>query len=398
VFKTLQEPIPVPKPAQSPQFLEVPIPKASRRDPHIGDFGFRPIDLDTGLEISPKPSQMKENPEEHFSTEVVFKEKEQEAVSWKRPVLPTTSLFASSAQFQGKKSHASESEESFLSYALRGQEKEPSKSSEGGLQETENMRKGSSSQGSLSAQLPELPHFLNDLTTISGFAPLEYVLPAVADTWKLLSTFPFATLPLDPEPPTVVMKWIHREDAYYRGYLNSEQQYAGFGVLITRDSITEGQWTRGGLHGLGRRVTLDTILTGYWVENTLSGFGTCFDLRPKSLYSGDWNESQPEGIGCLSSPTQLYKGSFHAGRKSGQGRIITAELQYEGEFQEGEIAGFGRAVLKDGAQYVGLWVHGVPQGLGVHSTADRKLFYGDHKAGKGVSGLYLVKGEPMKAI
>ena len=388
VLKTLQDPSP-PKPSKSPQFLDIPLQQASHKEAQSGDFGFRPTDLDTGLLIPVRPAATSRKAEESRSEEG----KDLEAVSWKRPVLPVTSLFANQTS-QGKKSHASESEESFLSYALRGREKEPSEASERGAGSAQI----SSSQSASSQQLPEVPHFLNDLTAVSGFAPLQFVLTAVVETWKLLPLFPFAALPLEPEPPTVVMKWTQREDAFYRGYLNADQQLAGFGVLLTRDSITEGQWTNGELNGLGRRVTLNSILTGYWQENALCGFGTCFDLRAKSLYSGDWKDSQPSGLGYLSSATQLYQGSFLAGKKAGQGRITTPELQYEGEFQEGEISGFGRAVLKDGAQYVGLWTRGVPQGLGVHCTVDKKLFYGDHAGGKGVNGRYLVQGERMKAI
>lgn len=382
VLKTLQDSSP--KPSKSPQFLDIPLQQVSHREAQIGDFGFQPVDLDTGLQI-PGQTVPKTWKAEEVSSE--------EAVSWKRPVLPVTSLFANPLS-QGRKSHASESEESFLSYALRGREKEPSEASEGGAGSAH----VSSPRSASSQPLPEVPHFLNDLTPVSGFAPLQYVLAAVVETWKLLPLFPFAALPLEPEPPTVVMKWTQRDDAFYRGYLDADQLFAGFGVLLTRDSITEGQWTNGELNGLGRRVTLNSILTGYWEENALSGFGTCFDLRAKSLYSGDWRGSQPEGLGCLSSSTQLYQGSFQAGQKAGHGHITTAELEYEGEFQAGEISGFGRAVLKDGAQYVGLWTRGVPQGLGVHCTADRKLFYGDHAAGKGVNGRYLVQGERMKAI
>ena len=391
-LKSLVEVGASPKPVSTPQLIPLPVIKSRPKEVNSGDFGFRPIDLQSGLALSsPEPALPAQPILGTKKTETELDAEEIEAVSWKRPVLPAN-LFS---EQQRKKSTGSESEDSFVSYALRGREKESSQPAEPNPPVADFIPQASSASSPLP---PEFPHFLNNFSPISGFNPLHYLHPKLVEIWNVLPLFPFANLPLDPEPPTVVMKWIPREDAYYRGYIDSEQRFAGFGVLLTRDSVTEGQWTDGELNGMGRKVTINSILTGFWRDGSLYGFGTCLDLRMKTVYSGDWEQSEPEGIGCLSSATQLYMGGFRRGVKEGQGRMVTEEMEYEGEFQDGDISGFGKAMLRNGGQYVGTWIHGVPQGLGVHSTSDHRLFYGKHSGGKGVQGRYLIHGEAKSNV
>ena len=98
------------------------------------------------------------------------------------------------------------------------------------------------------------------------------------------------------------------------------------------------------------------VYTGDLDFGYMSGKGT-FQFRSGTLYSGEWQNNEMDGIGCLNVPEEgTYEGSFIDSQKNGQGTFIWNDgTVYVGAWKNDQMDGRGEYVSSDGVHYSGVF-------------------------------------------
>ena len=203
------------------------------------------------------------------------------------------------------------------------------------------------------------------------------------------------------------------EDLFYRGDLDLEGKFNGYGELYLKNGKKyEGKFTDGKLNGYGRLIDLFGIkcYEGRFKDNQLlDGKGKIIEIGEdgsKTVYEGDIKNMKKEGNGIEIKKDLTYMGQFSDDLKHGQGKITFNEGEiYEGDFYKGKITGYGKYLYKDKSQYVGQFLDGkmhgkgeitysngtkfignyvdnVREGYGEYYQASGKIFKGNYKKGK----------------
>lgn len=139
----------------------------------------------------------------------------------------------------------------------------------------------------------------------------------------------------------------------------------------------------------------DCVYDGEMVNCMRDGIGQAI-FSDGSLFDGCWRNDQPNGQGVLYSVVglEVYRGNFVGGQYGGFGcerntMVIQQDFsfddfttlasqwsKYSGDYVEGKWHGFGCLELINGEKYVGAFINGLPNGIGVFHTSNRECING----------------------
>ena len=204
------------------------------------------------------------------------------------------------------------------------------------------------------------------------------------------------------------------EDYFYRGELDLEGKFNGYGELYLRSGKKyEGKFKDGKLNDYGRLIDLFGIkcYEGYFKDNSLlDGKGKIIEIKEdgsKIVYEGDIKNMKREGNGIETKDDYTYMGPFRNDLKHGHGKVTfndgIASYEgdfnngkmtgkgiyqwknrdiYEGDFVDGKMHGKGKYKYFEGATYEGYFVNNLREGKGVYTKKDGRIYKGNYKAGK----------------
>ena len=152
----------------------------------------------------------------------------------------------------------------------------------------------------------------------------------------------------------------------------------GKGRLFLENSISEGTWVQGKLHGEGRKTTISEVYTGGWELGKRSGFG---ELKGKTTYKGQWENDQPHGKGVEFWPDgSEFEGTYYKGLRHGQGRFTWPDKSvYQGDFRCNCIEGYGGCTWSNGSSYLGMWKNNEMHGKGQFKWGDGRIYEGRYR-------------------
>ena len=212
----------------------------------------------------------------------------------------------------------------------------------------------------------------------------------------------------------LVTKYLNGEPCLYKGELNVNGKFNGYGELYFKNGKKyEGKFSNGKLNGYGRLIDLFGLICyeGIFKDNILmDGKGKILKIEEsgeKTVYEGDIKNMKKEGIGIEKNKNYTYVGSFSDDLKHGQGEINYNETDekykgeflngkltgigiyqwankctYEGEFLDGKMHGKGVYKWPDGEMYTGQYVNNVKEGYGEYVYKSGKRYKGQYKGGK----------------
>ena len=214
----------------------------------------------------------------------------------------------------------------------------------------------------------------------------------------------------------------------YKGSLNLNKQYHGYGVIYQFNNITEkerrieGIFTNGVLNGYGRIIISDEeMLRGDFALNKLNGLGE-YHRKDGSLYSGIFYCGHPQGNGRETfKDGSFFEGFYEKGKKkygkyewkdkncyqgyfekdlfNGLGTYKWGDKKkYEGYWKDGKMNGKGKLTFLDGSYYDGDFVDGLKEGTGKYVWKSN-IYYGEWKNDKQNGyGIYYKDGKKIKGI
>mmetsp|Transcript_89024 Transcript_89024/g.195035 ORF Transcript_89024/g.195035 Transcript_89024/m.195035 type:complete len:277 (-) Transcript_89024:535-1365(-) len=141
---------------------------------------------------------------------------------------------------------------------------------------------------------------------------------------------------------------INEKDANYQELISLNGVYTGqvhpktgkfhgLGVLRSPDSLCEGRWQDGALHGYGRQT---------WQDGR--------------RYVGDFSQGKFAGKGKMEWPhprgPMIYEGEYRNDRKHGEGKFLwPSGKQYQGQWADGRRHGLGVDTSPTGVKSAGYW-------------------------------------------
>lgn len=169
------------------------------------------------------------------------------------------------------------------------------------------------------------------------------------------------------------------DDSVYEGEWKEGKRY-GKGVCYMSDGgVMEGYWSNG-LHVLGRAILPNgDAYEGQYYHMRRKGKGRFEDFKSEYSYEGEWLDDLKHGSGvekCLDG--SIYEGEFHCNLRQGNGtlRMPIGEV-YIGEFSNNLIHGKGKYTWSPESHYAGNWL----EGKGV-LVLEKKEYTGDFVEGK----------------
>ena len=208
----------------------------------------------------------------------------------------------------------------------------------------------------------------------------------------------------------------------YQGEVNKNDEFHGYGIMITPKFVRKGTWRDGEFTGWGResRVNGD-IYEGKFIDGAIFGQGIN-KSRTGNLYIGNFVDNRREGKGELRTKRIHYIGEFKNNQLNGKGKIkflkeghsykgnfMNNEITgfgvfkwsngdiYEGEMKNGVMNGYGKYVYKNGQIYEGNYLNGKKHGLGKMIYKNNKIYEGEFKNGKpGGEGVVIVNGKKIE--
>ena len=175
------------------------------------------------------------------------------------------------------------------------------------------------------------------------------------------------------------------EDLFYRGELDLEGKFNGYGELYLKNGKKyEGKFTDGKLNDYGRLIDLFGIkcYEGKFKDNQLlDGKGKIVEIGEdgsKTVYEGDIKNMKKEGNGIEKKKDYTYMGQFSDDLKHGKGKNIFNDGEiYEGDFNKGKMTGTGTYQFKDKSQYTGEFLDGKMHGKGIITYPNGTKFDGN---------------------
>ena len=166
-------------------------------------------------------------------------------------------------------------------------------------------------------------------------------------------------------------------------YIENHPQ--GYGIFKAEGIITEGEWDKNMLTGIGREYSdKDTYYQGEYVNCGKTGIGL-YRWSDGTIYEGEWNNNQMTGFGIISfNDDKLYFGQVHNGIMEGYGEFHWGkeEQKYMGYYKNDLKHGFGIYTTNQGETqtYMGFWEKGKMNGVGL-IIRGKKIKYGVWKNG-----------------
>ena len=214
----------------------------------------------------------------------------------------------------------------------------------------------------------------------------------------------------------------------YKGSLNLNKQYHGYGIIYQFNNITEkerrieGIFTNGILNGYGRIIISDEeMLRGDFALNKLNGIGE-YHRKDGSLYLGTFYCGHPQGNGRETfkdgsffegyyvkgkkkygkyewKDKNSYQGNFDKDLFNGHGIYKWGDKKkYEGNWKDGKMNGKGKLTFLDGSYYDGEFVDGLKEGTGKYVWKSN-IYYGEWKNDKQNGyGIYYKDGKKIKGF
>ena len=175
----------------------------------------------------------------------------------------------------------------------------------------------------------------------------------------------------------------------YKGALNLNKQYHGYGVIYQFNDITqkerriEGIFTNGILNGYGRIIISDEeMIRGDFALNKLNGLGE-YLRKDGSIYSGAFYNGHPQGNGRETFKDGSFFEGFYVNGKKKYGKFEWKDKNcYEGYFEKDIFNGLGTYKWGDKKQYEGNWKDGKMNGKGKLTYSDGSYYEGEFVDGK----------------
>ena len=179
----------------------------------------------------------------------------------------------------------------------------------------------------------------------------------------------------------------------YFGFWTLKGEMQGYGKIIRKGFLLEGEWTSVGDCLNGRLFNSNgTYFQGnlsQYIPNgkgSLSNFDVCF-------YNGEWLNGDYEGTGILNiSIFCRYEGEFRKSAINGKGKLTYESYEgknynYNGEFENNNFDGFGNLQYfatkgQNAEEYTGNWKKGVPSGRGTYIWPIGSKYEGNYEDGK----------------
>tara|TARA_Y100000748_G_scaffold304115_1_gene311876 strand:- start:122 stop:1528 length:1407 start_codon:yes stop_codon:yes gene_type:complete len=115
---------------------------------------------------------------------------------------------------------------------------------------------------------------------------------------------------------------------------------------------------------------------GSVLNDLYSGIGLL--VTEESIYDGEFDAEQANGQGKKwTKEGCFYEGGFKNGVYSGYGDLVCTNYIYKGEFRNGLAHGAGSIWYTDGVQYTGVWFDDQRDGYGAYHTPEGKIFIGN---------------------
>ena len=183
----------------------------------------------------------------------------------------------------------------------------------------------------------------------------------------------------------LIKKFLNEEPCLYKGELNIEGNFNGYGELYLKSGKKyEGNFIDGKLNGYGRLIDLFGIICyeGEFKDNQLmDGKGIIIKIEEngdKTIYEGDIKNKKKEGKGTEKNKDYTYIGSFSDDLKHGKGKIIfKGGDTYEGEFINGKLTGKGIYQWEDKSTYNGEFLDGMMHGKGIYTYNNGNIYEGE---------------------
>lgn len=170
----------------------------------------------------------------------------------------------------------------------------------------------------------------------------------------------------------------------YEGEVDIYNRKNGFGQLTTSRDIKVGTWRDNNFTGWNKECQRNgPSIEGRFTDGYCNGKGTM--VNPKGdVYTGDFHNSQRQGVGELRSRRFEYSGDFYNNKMDGKGRIrfIQNGETYEGDFKNNQINGVGTFKWPNGDVYTGEMVDGKRSGNGKYVYANNQIYEGTYRDGK----------------
>jgi hypothetical protein len=185
----------------------------------------------------------------------------------------------------------------------------------------------------------------------------------------------------------------------FKGALNLNQQYHGYGVIYQFNNITEterrveGIFTNGILNGYGRIIiSNEEMIRGDFALNKLNGLGE-YHRKDGSLYVGAFYNGHPQGNGRETfKDGSSFEGYYFNGKKKYGKFEWKDKNSYEGYFENDLFNGLGTYKWGDKKQYEGYWKNGKMNGKGKLTYSDKSFYDGEFVDGmKQGTGKYVWK-------
>lgn len=167
----------------------------------------------------------------------------------------------------------------------------------------------------------------------------------------------------------------------YEGLVDEQQQPHGKGKLTVGNTVFEGEFLHGKMHGFGRLVrAYGDEYEGEFRDNLYHGKGVLISKEHYGLlvqrYEGQFEKGMKSGSGkLLMSSSASYEGGFYQDKFHGKGVLKSGPRQlsgrngysYDGEWDSGKIHGYGTESYPSGARYEGKFYNGRKHGYGKYS-------------------------------
>jgi len=173
------------------------------------------------------------------------------------------------------------------------------------------------------------------------------------------------------------------EKTRFIGYFH-EGRKNGFGRLVSREKLLEGDWFQGVLNGQGKEVTKSKCsYTGGFRNGAYEGLGKAW-YGDGSSYTGEFKQGEREGYGeYIWQDNSKYQGDWKEGKLNGQGTYTDKNGNYyEGEWKDNKMDGFGEFTWSDGKKYKGNYFEDQKHGYGEFYWPNGKVWRGNWAYGK----------------
>ena len=158
----------------------------------------------------------------------------------------------------------------------------------------------------------------------------------------------------------------------------------GYGILLKKNSISEGFFRNNYLNGPGRIITYTgDIYKGNFEKGTLNEFGI-FINKEGNKYEGNFKNNLRNGkVKEYFIDSSIFEGNYSNNKKNGEGKFIWADgSRFEGNILNNEMHGKGIFTWPNGIIYKGDWVKGKMDGNGIFIFDNGEYYEGDFKENK----------------